>query len=340
MDTSDISPEIAAKAPLILAEIKKAQNILLHCHPLPDPDSVCSALAMKFALEQLGKKATVIRGDSEIPQAFMHFPGAREIVGKAFFEIDLQEFDLFISLDSGSLNMISQARPPAMPLPLKTIIIDHHATNQEYGEINLVDTTSPAVAFILFQLFSLWDVKMTHEIATNLFMGIYTDTGGFRYAPTDYRVIGAASALAKAAPDFTESIFTMENSQSKESIYYQALALSSVETFLSENIAIASVSNEQLIAKHIPDECIRGLSISNILKSVIGWNVGVSLIERQPNEVKASFRTRNKESFDVSKLAASVGGGGHRGAAAAVIKLPLDEAKKLVVAKAKELYNL
>src|SRR3989344_9571766 len=97
-----ISEEVKKAAPLIFNEIKKANSILLHCHPSPDPDSVGSVLAMKFALESLGKKVTVIQGDSEIPQAFMHFPGAGDIVQKSFDEMDLKEFDLFIILDSGS----------------------------------------------------------------------------------------------------------------------------------------------------------------------------------------------------------------------------------------------
>src|SRR3954463_13074656 len=107
-----ISPLIQEKAPVILAEIEKASSILLHCHPSPDPDSVGSALAMKFALEQLGKKVTVIRGDSEIPQAFMHFPGAGDIQSKSFGEVDLKNFDLFIIQDSGSPEMISRLNLP------------------------------------------------------------------------------------------------------------------------------------------------------------------------------------------------------------------------------------
>ena len=65
---------IHEKAPLILAEIKKAKHILLHCHPSPDPDSVGSALAMKFAIEQLDREVTLIKGDSDIPETFV-FPG-------------------------------------------------------------------------------------------------------------------------------------------------------------------------------------------------------------------------------------------------------------------------
>src|SRR4051812_38019854 len=103
-----VSATIKEQAPIILAEIKKAKSILLHCHPSPDPDSVGSALAMKFALEGLGKKVTVIKGDSDIPEAFNHFPGALEIMAKNFFEIDLSQFDIFIVQDSASIEMISR----------------------------------------------------------------------------------------------------------------------------------------------------------------------------------------------------------------------------------------
>ena len=95
-------------APEILDVIKKSESILLHCHPSPDPDSVGSALAMKFALQSLGKKVTIIAGDSPVPSAFSHFPGFAEIIPKNFFEIDLAAFDLFIIQDSGSLDRISK----------------------------------------------------------------------------------------------------------------------------------------------------------------------------------------------------------------------------------------
>ncbi len=336
----DISPVIKEKAPLILAEIQKASSILLHCHPLPDPDSVCSVLAMKSVLEQMGKKATVIRGDSSIPRAFGHFPGVANIEDSSFSEVDLQKFDLFISIDSGSINMVSQDNPPTYPLPIRTVVIDHHATNESYGDVNLIDASSPSAAFVVLQLLKMWKVSIDHDIAINLFVGMYTDTGGFKYTPTDYRVIAGAAELAKIAPDFIDVIFTMENSQSKEALYYQALALSSIETFCEENIAVSTVSYDDLVAKKIPDECVRGISISNILKSVVGWNIGVSLIEREPNSVKMSLRTRDRDVFDVSKLAVAVGGGGHRAAAAAVLKMSLADAKKLVVDKAKEIYKL
>ena len=338
--SSDISPIIHEKAPLILAEIKKAKSVLLHCHPSPDPDSIGSALAMKFTIEQLGVKATVIKGDSDIPLAFMHFPGAKEILQKNFFEIDLAEYDLFIILDTASPEMISQIVTPKFPLSIPTIVIDHHATNKSFADINLVDTSSPAVGFVLYQLFCEWRIEITHDIAINLFIGMYTDTGGFKYPPTDSRVLQAAGELVRSAPDFTKALFILENSQTKESIYFKTLALNSIETFFDDSIAITGVSYKSMQDKGISMDDIGGDSLSNALKAVIGWNIGISMIGVDPEHIKISIRTRDSEKFDVSKLASALGGGGHRAAAGAVLKMSLEDAKKTVVNKIKELYNL
>jgi len=340
MNPSDISPIILEKAPLILAEIKKANNILLHCHPSPDPDSVCSALAMKAGLEQLGKKVVIIRGDAEtLSDGFSEFPGVEMIVKKTFSEVDLKEFDLFIALDSASPDRVSAKNPPTFPLSIPSINIDHHASNTLFADFNLVDRCT-STTFMLFQLFTLWKIDITHDIALNLFIGLYTDSGELKYEPIDYKVFQAATVLVKTAPDFIDAIFTMDNSQRPETIFFEALALNSIQTFLNGNIAIASVSLKQIQENKIPIDSIH-TDIPNKLKSVIGWNVGIMLTEKEPNIVRVSMRSRDGSIFDVSKLAVALGGGGHR--AAAGIRFPnttLEEAKQKIVSKAKELYNL
>jgi len=326
-------------APIILDGIKNSSRVLLHCHPSPDPDSVGSALAMKFALEGLGKEVTVIKGDSDIPEAFMHFPGAKDIVNKNFWEIDIKEFDLFIILDS-SLEGVSRMKEVTIPESLKVINIDHHRTNSGSGSINLIDITFSSTAHLLFELFKQWNLTITPSIATNLFVGMYTDSGGFRYRSSDYRTLEAASELAKIAPDYTETIFVMENSYDKNAIYGQALALSSIETYYNDSIVISAVSRDQLSAKNISSDAISQGHISSILKSVIGWNIAVSMTELENGKVKVSFRTRDSEKWDVSKIASSLGGGGHKGAAGVLLSIPLEEAVQKVVLTAKLIYNL
>lgn len=333
-----MSEIIKQQAPLILAEIKKAKNILLHCHPKPDPDSVGSALAMKFALEQLNKKVTLIQGDSEIPKAFV-FPGVEAIVKKSYGEIDSTQFDLFIILDSGSTDMISFRANPVFPENMVTIVIDHHASNKGYGKINCIDSTYPATAQLLFDLFKEMGIKLNHDIALNLFMGIYTDTGGFKYRSATADTLEVAAELARHAPDFTETIFTMENSNTKETLLYQGLALSSIQEFCGGRLAISAISYDQLQKNNIKEEDYSGITISNILKSVVGFDVAVGLVERGPLNVGVGLRTRDSEKYDVSKLAVALGGGGHKSAAGAKLKMSLSEALEKVVKTAEELYN-
>lgn len=334
-----MSETIKKFAPIILEEIKKAQSILLHCHPSPDPDSVGSALAMKLALEGMGKKATLIKGDSSIPKAF-DFPGVETITQKSYGEIDPKEFDLFIALDSSSSDQISFRKEPVFPDTMKVIVIDHHTSNKMYGSINCVDTDYPAAALMVYDLFKEIGVQLTHDISLNLFMGIYTDTGGFRYSQTTTHTFDAAAELTKNAPDFFKTIFTMENSNHKETLIFEGIALSSIKTFFDGKLAISSVSNEDLIKNNIKTDDIATGLISSKLKSVLGTELAITLIEIEPGLVKTSFRNRDSEKYDVSKFAVALGGGGHKAAAGARLNMTIPDAIELVVKTAKELYNL
>jgi len=335
-----ISTRIRETAPVLLQKIKEADSVLLHFHPSPDPDSVGSALAMKLVLEQMGKKATVIKGDSEFPTGFKHFPGAGDIVSKNFTEIEISKFDLFIVLDSADLHRVTMRGEVSFPDSLTVINIDHHGTNPEFGHQNLIVPEYPATAQILYDVFQEWNIKLTPEIAANLFIGIYSDTGGLKYRGTTVRTYEIMTELVKLVPSFTELIFEMENSNLPGFIAFQGLAFSSVETFLNGNLAVSSVRNSAIKEKNVDLTEAHSSEISPLLRSVIGWNIAVSLVEVEPDIVKASFRTRDHVKYDVAKLAAVLGGGGHVTASGATLKMPFEEAKRKIVETAASLYNL
>lgn len=333
-----MSDIIKQQAPIILAEIKKAKSILLHCHPHPDPDSVGSVLAMKCALEQLGKKVTIIQGDSEIPKAFV-FPGVESIVKKSYGEIDPKEFDLFFILDSSTTNMISFKIPVVFPESMKTIVIDHHVNNEKYGSVNCVDSSYPATAQILFDLFKEMGIKLNHDIALNLFMGIYTDTGAFKYSGVTPATFAAASELVSLAPDFAKTISVMENSNTKERLFFVSLALASLKTYFSDRLAVAFVTKKQFDSYKLNGEEYSPSEISMLLRTVENFDVSICLIESIEGKVRMSSRSKDPVNFNVSKLAVALGGGGHKGAAGATINLAMPEAIEKVVKTAKELYN-
>lgn len=320
-------------------KIDESKSILLHCHPSPDPDSVGSSLAMMQALKQLGKKVTVIQGDSEIPKSFA-FPGIETILKKNFFEVDLGEFDLFIILDSGGIEMVSAKGPVIFPDSLTTIVIDHHASNKGYGNINYIDSGYSSTCELLFNFFNSVDIRIDHDIALNLFMGIYTDTGGYRYGNTPVRTLDVASKLSILAPEYQRTISIMENSNRKESLVFEGLALSSFKTYLDGKFATSTVSFEDITKNNILSTDYYSGSISNKIKSVLGVEISATLIEVEISKVKVSFRSKDAVKYDVSKLATSLGGGGHKMAAGVVLKMPLKDAVEEVVKSVKELYNI
>ena len=325
-----ISPKVLENADLIFTEIKKANKILLHCHVGPDPDSVGSVLAMKEVLENMDKKVTAISGDNKLSDSLLSLPKANNIEIKKFGEVDLSEFDLYIILDTAAPQMISMINEPKFPLSIKTIIIDHHASNIGFADINLIDPDSRATAFTLYELFKVWNVEISHDIAVNLFMGMYTDTGGFSYSGVDHRCIYACGELARVAPDYTKYLSQISENETEASIKFLSQALINIDIIENGRLVISSVSNEFIRKNNIPNDATSGHSVSTILKKIKGWGVIVTLIEIEPNFIKAGFRTRD-ESIDVSRIAAKVGGGGHRLASGAVMKMSLEEAKRKII---------
>jgi len=335
-----ISEEIRQKAPLILAEIKKAKSVLLHCHPSPDPDSVGSALALKFAVESLGVKATVIKGDSEIPKGFLNFPGAANILMKSYWEIDPADYDLFVIVDAG-MSGISRKKPvQSLPEGLTVINIDHHATNAGCGKISIVDSSYPAAAELVYDILSVAGLKIGPEMAANLLVGMYTDTGGFKYEGVSKRTFKVAAELISLYPDFPKMIEAMESSLTLGDLAFRAAGLNSVETACAGKIILSAVPNSLLVEKKVPDISVSTGEISTILRLVGGFELAIALIEARPGLVRLSFRTGAGKDHDVSRLAAFFGGGGHKKAAGATFEMSLNEAKEKVVAKAKEMYNL
>lgn len=323
-----MTEKVKELSPVILESIKASKCILMHCHPSPDPDSVGSVLAMMHALEGMGKNVTAIIGDSEKPANMAHLPGFEKILNKNWGEIDPKDFDLMIALDSGSKGMITKGGNFEFPRNLKVVVIDHHESNDKYGHINLVDTSYPATGQIVYDLLNLWQIEISPSIAACLFLSIYFDTGGFKYKPASDETFKAAVKLSSIYPDFSQVVFEFENKNEPQVIFFEGLALNNVHTYFGGKVAIAEVAFDQLAQLSIEKKHTENSQIANKLKSVAGWDIGISFVECEEGEFKLSFRTRNPEKFDVSKIAEALGGGGHKAAAGASITRPFKKAKE------------
>lgn len=336
-----MSEKISELAPQILDLINHSNHILLHCHPSPDPDSIGSVLAVSLALKSLGKNVTVISGDSEPPKSLSFLPGFSEIIPKNYLEINPADFDLFLILDSSNTDMITKKGQVKFPETLKAVVIDHHASNVGFGQINLIEADYPATAQIVYELLKAWQLEITSEIARCLILGLYSDTGGFQYLTfSPDLTLRVASELARIYSDYPKDIFNLDNNNTPGRILFEGLALSSIKLYFNDKVAISEVHLKDWHDKGIKVEDTQKSDIANKLKSVVGWEIGIIFIEAEKNKINIGLRTREADTYDLSKLAASLGGGGHKAAAGATLNISFEQAKQLLLDKIASIYKL
>jgi phosphoesterase RecJ-like protein len=122
----------------------------------------------------------------------------------------------------------------------------------------------------------------------------------------------------------------MESNNTKGRLILEGHMLSSIETWFNDSVAISCVSHEWMVAHNITQDEASGIDIANMLRSVIGWNIGITMMEKEPGHFRLSFRSRDAEKYDVSKIATVLKGGGHSSAAGATVVDTLEKAKNKV----------
>lgn len=327
-------------APTIWAEIQKSQNVLLHLHPSPDGDSIGGALAMMHMLKRLGKSVTLIGGDSALRNQFSVLPGFNQILPKNFSQIKITDFDTFIILDSSNTDFVTKQSQVSFPETLTTIVIDHHSNNNIPAKISLSDTYYPANSQILYELFKQWDIKLSPEIAICLYIGIYTDTLGFKIPNTKPDSFLAAAELTEIVPDFPKYAAFIEEDKDPQKMKIIGLGLSSIEYFFNNKVAISFISQDQLQKINAQKNDIEGTraEISHLLKTITSPQIVMAFVEFEPNFITCSIRSKDPK-YDVSKLARIVGqGGGHVLSAGTSIYKPFLEAKQHMLRTLRETF--
>lgn len=314
----------------ILQSINRANKILLTLHVSPDGDCVGAVLAMDLFLRQIGKKTKII-SYSKIPKSFLYLPGMADVEIANIAKINLSEFDLYISLDAADKIMITKSEFPKIPERMKVINIDHHVTNPNFGDLNLVEVVS-STSEMIYDLFKKWKVTIDKQIAKLLFLGIFSDTGCFQYPLTSAKTFLIASSLMKKGADLNESVLTQFRSYNFKTLKYWGKVLDNMQIDESRKFVISVVTASEIRDLGIESEDIEGAA-SLFAPVTLGTEFGI-IIDENEGFVKGSLRSR--ASFDVSKIAADLGGGGHKQAAGFVLKMPLDEAVKLVLETARK----
>lgn len=316
----------------ILDKIKDSKQILINCHRSPDPDSIGSALAVYMALKQLGTEASIICPDN-IPSDSKFLPFSEKIQKISFEKFDFSKSDLFLILDSGSFNMVTGNPKIKMP-NIPTIVIDHHRTNTNFGEINLVDAKISSTAELLYKVFQDWDIRLDKDLATALMTGILGDTGVFKYSGVGSQTLDVAKDLMKLGADKDDIVLHIFRSINFKKVKFWGEIIRRMEVDEEHHFVWSAVPYEVYNEYGRPGSA-KETAASMFLALVDGTNFGMIMVEEDKNNLRISLRVRTD--FDVSVLATALGGGGHRAAAGATVyNLDFDKAVLKVLETARK----
>lgn len=302
--------------------IDQVQKVLVISHVLPDGDAIGSTLAMGYALKKLGKEVTMVN-ESPVPKKFHFLHGVGDILQP---EQVNDTFDHVIVLDCADRSRMGSAQ---MLIKENAFVvnIDHHATNDKYGDLNLIDPAYAATAEILFDWIQQSPVSWDQVLATYVYTGILTDTGGFRYSNTTSSLLKKAARLIDAGVQAHEVADAALESVTLEQLRLLQMALGHLKRSEDGLIAWMSISYEEIKQFQATEEDISGLV--NYTRNIIGVDVGVFFKEVNDGEIRVSLRSRLQT--DVSKVAKHFGGGGHARAAGCTFYGTLDEAEQQII---------
>jgi phosphoesterase RecJ-like protein len=305
---------------MIRYAIEKANTVLIITHIDPDGDAIGSLTAMGQFLKERGKSVTMACED-KVPPRFAFLPLADEVRRGPLSNVS---YDLVIALDCGDHLRMGKVYT-ALPDPIPTLVnIDHHITNTQFGDFNLVDPKASATAEILHYIFQDWEEPITPGIATSLLTGLVTDTLGFRTSNTTAQSLRAAADLMEAGGDLFHVSMTALILRPLATIQLWRVGLNEMQ--FDNGLLWTTISRQ---ASQAVGDTTNSNGLSNLLADIEEVAIGVVLTEMNDGSVRVSMRSR--EPYDVAGVAAQFGGGGHPQASGCTLCMPLAEAETLIV---------
>ncbi|MFA5947665.1 MAG: bifunctional oligoribonuclease/PAP phosphatase NrnA [Candidatus Gracilibacteria bacterium] len=297
--------------------LEQAKNVLIISHRRPDCDTLGAAIAFKIWLSSMNKNVTMACKD-KISKIFNFLPYTSEFIDN----FSLKDFDLMIVVDSGASYMTDfHLMYPDLFKTIPVINIDHHASNDFYGTVNIVDSKAASTTLMIYKLFKNWGVKMDSVLASCLLCGIYTDTGSFMHSNTNKEVFEASSDLMEMGAKISDISKNVFKRKTVSALKIWGRAMEKAD-FQKDGVVFSVVRKQDYDELNCNPDELSG--VIDYLNMVPNSKYAVLIAEDKKGNVKGSFRTRCDD-VDLSKIAANFGGGGHKKASGFCIPGKLEE---------------
>lgn len=318
------------------AEIKNliinSKRIGLSFHTSPDGDAIGSTLALLNALRYLNKDAYVISKDI-LPDNLSFLRFSEEINGETLKPDE--NTDLVIILDCGNVDRISA---DLSEYKGKVINLDHHISNENYGDINYVDAEAAATCELSYLLAKELGIDFTVknddniQIGNAVYCGLVTDSGSFRHSNVTKRTHVIASELIELGVNNSWVHSSLFDNKPFNKVKLMGCVLSNIELALDNKVAVLQIPQSlleefDLLNTDTSDIISIGLGIKGVEVSM--------LLKEVEDAVKVSLRSKNE--VDVRKVAEIYGGGGHiKAAGLKMLNIGLEEAREKLLNTLKE----
>jgi len=285
-----------------------AGEVAVACHVFPDGDALGSMLGIGLYLRRLGKKVWMGWGSPvlRVPPQYAFLPGLDLIGGDP-----PESSEVFLAVDCALAGRLELLQPSFAGAGTR-INLDHHATNDRFGDINVVDPEAASSCELAYELIRRMGGVPDTDEATALYTGIVTDTGRFQYSSTTPATLRAAAELRERGVDHT--VVSNEIFESAPFSYLHTLGVVLSRARLEPTDPPGGMVWSWLDLKDLNGTKLdEAEDMINLLRAVREAGVAVLLKETEPGRYKVSMRSRGD--VDVSTIAAAFGGGGHARAA-------------------------
>src|SRR5262245_63569887 len=312
--------------------VQGGQRFLLTCHVMPDADALGAMLGLAEVLRKLGKEVVLYNRDP-VPPQLRFLPGSDAVVSSLPLD---KSFDATFVTDTAARSLLPRHFPDRS-VTGPVVIVDHHVAHDDFGDVVLRDSQACATAVVVLELANALGVKpMPPLAAAPLYTALVADTGGFRYPGTTAQTLRTAADLLETGIDPWQVASHVFEGWSMARMRLLGLAINAIQTEYSGRVAVVSLPLALLEEAGASDDMAEGLvEYGRMLKGV---EISIMLWERRPRSDETLDGTlftrmslRSSGQADVARVAVSMGGGGHRAAAGATVRLDLQSARDRIV---------
>ena len=291
--------------------INSSDKIAVVSHIDPDGDTLGGALALAMGLNSLGKRTKVFC-DGTVSYVYDFMPGIDSV--RKLCEGD-DGIDLAIAVDCADLGRLGD-NITLFKSGVKTAGIDHHVSNTEFCDINIVDVDKSSSCEIVYHILQALGVKIDSEIATLLYVGISTDTGNFSYSNINKSCFVTAGELYEYDVDIPYISYMLYRRRTLAKTRLIGRAISNIKMYMDGSVSYMYIGADDLKETKATESDFEG--VVDYARDIIRVEVAICAKQVGPGCYKVNFRSQDK--VDVQQIARQYGGGGHKGAAGCTIR--------------------